>query len=139
MTTYTIAWGWDETNPSGQHTIPVHTDADVHAALDQIAAQDGVCRIDVYQGTWREGEPTPPYGMQAMWGHPERTALAWLGQDPGHAVDPILPEWPEAIAHDQDEAAPSHTRLNLASTRSAICEYVRTGAKPTAVTWIPEP
>lgn len=142
MTAYTIAWGWDDTDPSGQHTVVVTTAQQAHAVLDRIAAEavaeDVPRHLDVYQGSWSPADPTPPYGMQLVWGHPERAAITWLGTRPGYAVDPSLPEWPEPIAHDQDEVASYRTRLTPAAARAAVGEYITTGTRPTCVEWVTE-
>ena len=96
MATFTIAWGDSDTDPSGQHTVTVTSAAEVDAALDRLRV-DGPWPVDVYQDSWHPGEPTPPYGLQLVWGHPERAAAAWLGPHPGYAVDPALSPWPEPV------------------------------------------
>jgi hypothetical protein len=139
MTAYTLAWGWNDEDPSGQHTVQVSSVAELDAALDRLtalAAADGTPRfVDVYEGAWAEGEPTRPYGFQLVWGHPQRVALTWLGDQPGIAVDASLPYWPEPIGHDQDEATPRYTRLTPQQARSALRQYVQTGQRPTNVDW----
>ncbi|GIH21370.1 Imm1 family immunity protein [Rugosimonospora africana] len=135
MTTYTMAWGWDDDDPSGQHTIRVQTVEDVDTALNRLASDGAVRVIDVYEGVWAEGQPTPPYGFQLVWGHPERAALTWLGDDPAIAADPSLPEWTEPIPNDQDETPPHHTRITPAQVREALHQYIHTRRQPTNVRW----
>jgi hypothetical protein len=142
VTTYTVAWGWDDEDPSGQNTIQVRTVEELDAALARIAglaATDGVPRwLDIYEGVWAEGDPTTPYGFQMMWGHPARAALTWLGDDPAVACDASLPEWPEPIGHDQDQAHPWRTRVTPAQAQEAVRHYIRTGGRPTNVPLDPD-
>jgi hypothetical protein len=135
MTTYTLAWGWDASDPSGQNTISVGTAEELDAALDRLAENGAVRLVDVYEGTWATGEPEPPYGFQLVWGHPERAALTWLGDGCAIAVDPSLPEWSEPIPDDQDETPPRRTRITPVQAREAVRWYVRTGQRPTTVHW----
>ena len=139
MNTYTVAWGWNDDDPSGQNTIRIGATEELDAALDHIAglaASDGTPRLlDLYEGVWAEGEPRRPFGFQVIWGHPDRVSLTWLGDEPGVAVDPTLPEWPEPIAYDQDEVGPHYTRLTPKQAREAMREYVQTGQRPTAANW----
>jgi hypothetical protein len=135
MTTYTLAWGRDHQDPSGQNTLQVSTVEELDAALDALAATGRTYLVDVYEGTWAMGEPTPPYGFQLIWGHPQRAAMTWLGEDPAIAVDGSLPLWPEPIGYDQGEAQPPDTRLTPAQVREALHEYLRTGQRPTRVRW----
>ncbi|GAA5190621.1 hypothetical protein GCM10023322_46210 [Rugosimonospora acidiphila] len=135
MNAYTLAWGHDERDPSGQHTVAVRTIAELDDALDRLAADGAVRLIDVYEGRWAEGEPEPPYGFQLVWGHPERAALTWLGGDSAIAVDPSLPHWPEVIRDDQDESSPRYTRIAPRQARAAVRQYVQTGRRPTNVLW----
>ncbi len=134
MTMYTLAWGHNAEDPSGQNTIRVSTADELDAALDTLAA-GGPYLVDVYQGTWTKGAPAPPGGFQLVWGHPQRAALTWLGQDAAIAADPSLPEWPEPIGHDQDAADPRRTRLTPAQARQALHEYLHTGQRPTSIAW----
>jgi hypothetical protein len=134
MTVYTMAWGWDDDDPSGQNTAVVGTPDEVDGVLDRIAA-GGPTLVDVYEGPWHGGGDTPVYGLQVVWGHPERAALTWLGDEPGFGVDAGLRELPEALRHDQGEALPSRTRVSAAVARGAVREYVRTGKRPALVGW----
>jgi hypothetical protein len=135
MTTYTVAWGWNSDDPSGQNTIRVGTAEELDAALDALTA-GGPYLVDIFKGTWTKGEPAPPDGFQLVWGHPHRAALTWLGEDAAIAVDPELPEWPELIGHDQDAASADRTRLTPAQARQALHEYLRIGQRPTSITWV---
>jgi len=136
---FTLAWGRDDEDPSGQHTVQVRTVPELDAALDRLAeacAAVGRSRlVDVYQHSGA-GEPPAPYGFQLVWGHPQRAALIWLGDRPGVAVDPSLPPWPEPIRHDRDEANPRLTRLTPQRAREAVREWVQTGRRPTNVAWV---
>ncbi len=132
---YTLAWGHNRDDSSGQNTIRFATVDDLDAAFDRITA-DGPWLVNIYPGTWAYGEPAPPDGFQLMWGHPHRAALTWLGDDAAIAVDASLPEWPEPIGHDQDAASPRWTRLTPAQAREAICEWLATRRRPTNVTWV---
>lgn len=137
MTGYTVAWGRDTTDPSGQRTARVETAEELDAVLDMIATtNDGPLIVDIYAGTWREGEPMTPTGMQLMWGHAERAALVWLGEGAGYAVDPSIDPWPEPIDHDLDEIGPHRTRLTPKAAREAVRGYVRTGSRPTGLEWV---
>jgi hypothetical protein len=135
VSTYTLAWGWNDADPSGQNTIQVTTIEELDAALDSLTT-GGPYLITVYEGTWATGEPARPDGFQLVWGHPQRAALTWLGDDAAIAVDPSLPQWPEPIGHDQDAASPRRTRLTPAQARRALREYLRTGRRPTSVVWL---
>lgn len=140
MTVYTLAWGKSSSDPSGQHTIHVASPDDAAAALDRIAAsareRNCPCLVDVYEGVWREGDPTPPYGFQMVWGHRERAALFWLGEEGGYAVSPTVGPEPLPIGYDYDEAEPRHTRLTVADAVEAVREYVRTGQRFAGVQWV---
>jgi hypothetical protein len=136
MTTYTLAWGRDPQDPSGQNTIRVSTVEELDAALDRIAATGRTYLIDMYEGAWAKGEPTRPYGFQLVWGHPQRAAMTWLGKDAAIAVDASLPELPQPIGYDQGEAQPSDTRVTPTQVREALREYLRTGRRPTGVRWV---
>jgi hypothetical protein len=142
VTTYTVAWGWDDTDPSGQNTILVRTVEEMDAALDRIAAlaaaDDEPRWLNVYEGLWAKGEPATSDGFQMLWGHPERAALTWLGDDPAVAYDPSLPEWPEPIGHDQGLAYPWRTRVTPEQAREAVREWLRTRERPTNVLLDPE-
>ena len=135
MTVYTIAWGVDDDDPSGQRTIQVESPDEADAALDQVAAE-GPALVVVHEGLWAEGDPPPPLGMQIVWGHPERALLTWLGPGAGRAVDENIPPWPEPIGYDQGEAMPDRTRITAGQVREAVREYVRTGSRPANVTWV---
>jgi hypothetical protein len=139
--TYTVAWGLNDTDPSGQNTITVSTVEDADAALDHLAAlaaADGRPRmLHIYKGTWHQGDDTPRTSMQIVWGHPDRASLTWLADDDaGRAQDANLTPWPEPIGHDQDEIEPHHTRLTPATVREAVRQYVATGKRPTCTDWI---
>lgn len=133
MTTYIIGWGEDDQDPSGQHTLRVTTVDEVDAALDRIAARGRTYLVDVYRDI--PAQSSPAYGFQIVWGHPERAAMTWLGEHPGRAVDPSLPPWPEPIGYDHGEAQPARTRVTPAQVRAALREYLRTGQRPTTITW----
>lgn len=138
---YTVAWGRNDTDPSGQNTITVSTPDQADAALDHVArlaaADDCPRMVHIYEGTWHGGDETPRTSMQIVWGHPERASLTWLADnDAGWAQDPSLPPWPEPIGYDQDEIEPHHTRLTPAAVREAVRRYVITGQRPSVAAWI---
>ena len=135
MTTYTLAWGYNDDDPSGQNTVRVHTSHELDTALDTIAANSSPVMVTIYPGTWTAGQPTPPHGFQLMWGHPHRAVLSWFGNEAATASDPHLPPWPEPIGHDLDSAEPWLTRITPAQARVALHEYLRTEARPTTVAW----
>lgn len=138
---YTVAWGWSDTDPSGQNTISVSTVADADGALDHVArlaaADDCPRMVHIYAGQWKQGDDTPATALQLLWGHPDRASLTWLGDDgPGRAEDPNLPPLPEPIGYDQDEIEPHHTRLTPAAVREAVRQYVATGTRPSCADWV---
>lgn len=136
MTSYVFGWGENGQDPSGQHTLRVTSADEVDAALDRICADGGIYQVDVYEEIPGEDDAIPPYGFQIVWGHPERAAMAWLGDGAGDAADPSLPLWPEPIYYDFGEALPERIRVTPAQVRAAVREYVHTGQRPTAVNWI---
>lgn len=136
MTAYVLGWGENDQDPSGQHTLWVTSAAEVDPALGRISAGGGVYQVDVYEEVPRDDDAIPPYGFQIVWGHPERAAMTWLGDDAGDAVDPSLPPWTEPIDYDFGEALPDRTRLTPTQVRAAVREYVHTGQRPTTINWI---
>ena len=140
MTSYTIAWGFNDAEPSGQNTTVVTNIKEVDVVLDRLASEsaeiDTPRMLDIYEGSWSQGQTIPPSGMQFVWGHSDRASLTWLGPGPGYGEDPALPEWPEPIAYDQDEIGPHRTRLTPDEVRQAVREYVSTCQRPESVSWV---
>ncbi len=140
VTTYTLAWGRQRRRPQrAEHDTGLHR-VELDAALDELAdlciAESRPRLVNIYQGTWAHGEPAPPDGFQLIWGHPERAALTWLGDDAAMAVDTLLPEWPEPIGHDQDEASPRGTRLARHRLEMRSASGRRPDDGPTNVKWV---
>ena len=74
----------------------------------------------------------------------ERTFLDWLDATTSARTSAHAPEvspWPEDLAFDLygswQELPPEETRITPEIARAAAAEYLRTGARPTNVTWSP--
>lgn len=142
--TFTLAWGRDASAPSGQHTTVLSDPDALNAALDVVVEAATAARlpqvVDLFEGTWDGGGEAPTGGLQVMIGHPERSWMTWLGDAAALAVDPQLRAWPELIECDRggqwDEVNPSWLRISATRAREAALEYVRTGRRPTSVTWV---
>ena len=132
---YSVTWGHDPSDPSGQQTAMVRTWRQLVAVLDQLTAT-GPWLLMMYPGRWSHGDGDPPHAMQLVWGHPQRAAMTWLGEDAADAVDPDLLPWSHDIGHDQDAASPRRTRVTPEQVRAALREYLRTGRRPKCVTWV---
>ncbi|MEV7232222.1 Imm1 family immunity protein [Polymorphospora sp. NPDC051019] len=67
----------------------------------------------------------------------DRAALRWL-PDGSHATD-LDPDTPITVYESPDtglsDVPANLARLNTATTRQAVIEYVTTGTRPTSVTW----
>ncbi|MGA8115901.1 MAG: Imm1 family immunity protein [Actinocatenispora sp.] len=138
MTTFTVAWGRDDTQPDGQHSVQVSTVAELDDVLDRIEATGAAFAVDIY----RTDDPHEiPYGLQLGVGHQHRPFLLYAGDAPagGLGVDTAVEEWPEDIEFDTGGEptgyGPDRTRVTAEQARHAAGEYVTTGRRPTTGTW----
>lgn len=74
MTTYEIAWGVDDSQPTGQPVRLVSSAAELDAVFDEIAA-GGQYMVTIYPAN---GDPDGP-SLQVGIGHPKRGFVLWLG------------------------------------------------------------
>jgi len=129
MTTYEIAWGLDETEPTGQPVRQVQSAAELDAVLDEISATEQFM-VTIYPVG---GEPDGP-SMQIGIGHPQRGFVLWLGSDPGYAVDldnePLGEDLTFDYGGEPTDYGPARTRVSSEQVRQAVREFVATGARP---------
>ncbi|GIL32038.1 Imm1 family immunity protein [Actinocatenispora comari] len=136
--TYTVSWGADDDHPSGQHVVEVATPGDLDDALNALDASGQLFVVDIYRS---DDEHDIPFGLQLGIGHPERSFVIYLGDQPaaGLAVDRSLPEWPEDITFDYGgeptDYHPNQTRVTSRQARDAAREYMQTGKRPTHLHW----
>lgn len=131
--TYRMGWG------RGNRCEVATADA-LDAVLDRVETQrspDGVpFKVDIV----RDDPDGFPVGLQLGIGHNDRSFVLYIG-DPasGYAYEAALELWPDDLVFDYGgqptEYLPEETRVTPAMAREVARVYVRTGERPTCVTW----
>jgi hypothetical protein len=134
MTTYEIAWGVDDAQPTGQPVRLVNSGAELDAVFNEIAAS-GPHMVTVYPA---DGDPDGP-SLQVGIGHPRRGFALWLGPDGGYGFDPALDPLDEELTFDYGGEPTDYgsyrTRLTAEQARHVAHEFVTTGERPRSVAW----
>jgi hypothetical protein len=139
--TYTVEWGYDDTQPDGHGLAELSTAEEVGTLLDSIGAQcakaDTLVVVYVYPSDEDDGLPT---GMQIGVGHPERSFAYWMGDEGGVASEPDLSPGPAGLGFDYGGQpffpTPDELRIRPETARLLAQDYVRTGRRPTRTDWI---
>lgn len=141
MTTFTVAWGRDDTLPNRQPDATVTTSAQLDAVLDQITQAGKPTVIDI--------SPTDdgPDGaiLQIGIGHPDHSFVQYLDADDAEQDLTAIGE-PAHVPPNQEvmfdmAGTPIGCGLDRAmvspkTARKAAHEYIRTGRRPTNVDWL---
>jgi hypothetical protein len=134
MTTYEIAWGVDDSQPTGQPVRLVNSAAELDTVFDEIAA-DGQHMVTIYPANGDLNGPSLQVGI----GHPKRGFVLWLGPDMGYGFDPALEPLDEELTFDYGgeptDYAPDRTRVTAEQARQAAHEFVATGERTRSVAW----
>lgn len=135
---YRLYWG-----RGNQRTVTTIEDLD--QVLDEIAGQRGKggvpFMVDVLPAVDAD-DPTELPGLQLGIGHPDRAFVFYTDPDVsllGYGHEPDLAEWDTDLSFDYGgtvtDYEPYKTRVTPTTVREAAREYVRTGQRPTCVTW----
>lgn len=145
MREYLVSWG--------KLTRLTRSEREAAAALDEAAksgqwavlvAPPEALNFDPDLLPWDEGYEHVPY-LEIGVGHPERSYAYWYGGPEGGFADeePALPPWPAGVeeiwfALENGEpmfGSPDRACVSTRSARAAALEFVRTGQRPTVLTW----
>jgi len=138
---FTVEWGRDESRPDGHGHVVVSTDAELDAILAGIQqrceATGDLFVVHVYPTA--EADRLPG-GVQIGVGHPRHAFAYWLGEEGGTAYEPDLAVGPVGLRFDYGGQplcpAPQELRLRPGTAREIAGEFVRTGRRPVAVSWL---
>lgn len=138
--TYTVQWG-----RGGSRNLTTADELDT--LLDEITSSGRPQAVTIYPPGYHDDPDASPWDAPAIEaleigiGHADRAYVRWLatgavGSEPG------VPPWPEGasdIAFDYGGdpifCGPERARTTPQAARAAAREYVRTGRRPTGLTW----
>lgn len=136
---YEVIWG-------DGHMRMVSTADELDAVLGEVAAQADRNNLPFsvtvipkgYEGTSYFDDDFPDC-IEIGVGHPERSFIQWHGECGGYAFEPGLDPGPEGVRYDYGGQPvypePSQLRVTPRAARLAAGEFVRTGRRPTGVSW----
>lgn len=138
MTSFLVEWGTDEANVERVATVD-----EFDAVLDRIEGlrDPGGLPFKVDISAEAAEDAWPPQGMQVGLGHPRRARLTWFGEPAsGDGYEPDVPPGDgERIDFSYGgiptEENPAGVRVTPQTAREAAREYIRTGRRPTCVSW----
>lgn len=136
---YSVSWdGPSARDPHRGRKATVSTETELDAVLDQVAVESAAKGIAFAVQINRAASPG---AVMIGVGDPGRSFVDWL-MDKGHRLyghEPGVAAGADPVAYDVygnfHEHPPEQSRVTPAVAREAAREYVRTGQRPTCVSW----